>query len=201
MPNRLEYVWQCVFAGLFGVVLCVVMNAEGDSWVKAQWWIRYALSTQTHTETMQQTYAGVFGTRPAFLPSRFTTPTDDATQTKLKTLSFFSPHTTISAIHQTNGLTKGIYIQNPYPRAPIQAYKEGLVVYAGECPVRKYCVVLLHNQKTLTVYGMLAEVRVATHTWIDKDHVLGTPAPQHNAWYFAVIQQGRWVDPWQAIAR
>lgn len=201
VSNRFEYVWQCVFAVLLGMVLCVVMNVDGVSWVKAQWWIRYALSTQSHTETMQRTYAGVFGTRPAFLPSRFTAPTDVAIQTKLKTLSILSPHTTISAIHQENGLTKGTYIQNPYPRAPVKAYKEGLVVYVGECPVRQYCVVLLHNQRTMTVYGMLAEVRVVAHAWIDKDHVLGTPAPQRNAWYFAVVQQGRWVDPRQVTSR
>lgn len=201
MANRLEYVWQCVLAGMLGMMLCVVMNVQGDSWVKAQWWVRYALSTQTHTKMIQQTYASVFGTRPAFLPSRFVVPTDALIRTKVKTLSLFPMYTTISAMHQTNGLTKGIYIQNPSPHAPVQAYKEGLVVYAGECPVRKYCVVLLHNQKTLTVYGMLAEVRVAPHAWVDKDHVLGTPAPQRNAWYFAVIQQGRWVDPRQATAR
>lgn len=96
----------------------------------------------------------------------------------------------------------GVHLAAP-SGARVLAAADGLVVRIEEAPDTGLTVTMRHRAGMETVYGRLESVRVREHDWLDAGDIIGTvadaPDGRSGRLYFAVRQNGRFVDPRDVI--
>jgi stage IV sporulation protein FA len=89
--------------------------------------------------------------------------------------------------------------------APVEAMKEGNVMFAGVKEDTGKTVIIQHADQTQSTYGNLDEIKVSLYQFIDSEKVVGTASEStgedktKGTYYFAIKKGDDYIDPIQVI--
>jgi len=190
-----------VSAALFGI-LWGLFKLEGGPAQKAQTAVTTALTTRFDFETVSAWYDRTFAGSPAFIPlfggREHAETVDGAALTAQAVVSPLPESTLVKSFAQSLG---GIELAGR-PGDSVSAAETGQVILVTPDTGAGQTVIIQHAGGRQTQYGELGEAKVRKDDWVEAGDVigrLGSGTGDHSLLYFAVKEDGRYIDPTEVI--
>lgn len=99
-----------------------------------------------------------------------------------------------------NDHDKGIFIE-PDRQTHVRAWREGVVVFAGNDRKTNKTVIIQHEDQSKTTYGNLASMDVHLYQFVSHEDVIGKTHEDEmeEAFYFSLQKKNEYIDPFQVI--
>lgn len=182
-----------IFAAVWG------MFRLDPPWTRGgQQFVRQALTQEMNFEAVAAWYREVFDGAPTFIPI-FNPNPGEATETGgTVKLPLVAPVQGGAVVRSFAELLSGVEIAGE-SGARVRAAETGRVTHVADEGGKGTTIVIQHAGNRVTVYGALSESNVAQNDWVEAGQTIGklaTPPDGEPALlYFAVKQNGRYVDP------
>ncbi|WP_127529705.1 M23 family metallopeptidase [Paenibacillus kobensis] len=191
-----------VSAILFGV-LWGLFKLDGAPAQEAQTVVTTALTTDFDFQTVSAWYDRTFSGSPAFIPlfsnGGHAETVDGAAMTAQAVVSPLPESTLVKSFAQSLG---GIELAGQ-PGDPVSAAETGQVLLVTPDAGEGQTVIIQHAGGRQTQYGQLGEAKVRKDDWVEAGDVIGRlgngEGNGHSLLYFAVKEDGRFIDPTEVI--
>lgn len=197
---RLQIVASAV---LFGVIWGL-FQLNGGMAERGQTMVTAALTDEFNFQTVEAWYDRTFAGSPAFIPlfgdnKDEVTAVDGAPHSTLPIVSPLPKSTLIKSFAESLG---GIELAGD-PGSSVAAAETGQVVLVTENSGKGQTVVIQHSGGRQTQYGQLASASVSKDDWVEAGDIIGQLAKDSGSdsgvLYFAVKEDGRYIDPTDVI--
>lgn len=99
-----------------------------------------------------------------------------------------------------NDYDKGIFI-TPKDESDVTAWKDGVIIFAGNDRKTNKTVIIQHEDKSKTTYGNLSSTDVHLFQFVARNQMIGktTPTDTEDVFYFSLQKNNEYIDPFQVI--
>ncbi|MWC28757.1 M23 family metallopeptidase [Paenibacillus sp. MMS18-CY102] len=187
---------------IFGAVWGMFKLQEGPA-VKGQAFVTAALTSEINFKGVSDWYSRTFAGSPVFIPLF---GDSDEVQTvgggAQAEMAVVSPLPESSLVKSFAESLSGIELAGQSAEA-VEAAETGQVILIAPDTGKGQTVVIQHAGGRQTHYGLLGDATVNKNDWVEAGDVIGhlrtTDEGEASLLYFAVKQEGRYVDPTDVI--
>lgn len=193
--QRSEFLGQFLLKGIFAIILffvvAMILKTNIEFLQKPKQWTSHVMEEEFPFARINQWYKESFGSPLAFSPesnSVIANRGEDA----LPVIG------NITESFQANGT--GIMIAPEGP-SPVAAWRDGVIVFAGNDHQTNKTVTVQHADRSKTTYGLLSSVDVHLYQFVSKNERLGTfhPSEENKSVFFSIEKNQQYIDPIQVI--
>lgn len=176
----------CLFLGVF-----LLQESNAALFTKPKIWTSHAFSEEFPFARVYQWYQETFGTPLAFSPEKHQ-------ETAGKEAFSLPVSGNVTETFQVNG--SGIMI-TPEEAAPVLAWQDGVIIFAGNDRNTDKTVVIQHADQSKTTYALLSSLDVHLYQFISAGERIGTfnPTEVAETVYFSIEKDNEYIDPIQVI--
>lgn len=195
------FIFKILASAVLFLVIAIMFRENSATFAPARDFVNKTMEQDFKFATVSKWYEDQFGKPLALLPF-----TDDKKEVeknvveKDPVLPVFSGK--ILENFEKNG--QGIMIETA-KGGPVEAMKEGNVMFAGVKEDTGKTVIIQHADQTQSTYGNLDEIKVSLYQFIETETVVGTASEStgedktKGTYYFAIKKGDDFIDPIQVI--
>ncbi len=195
------FIFKILASALLFLVIAIMFRENSATFAPAKEFVVKTMEQDFKFATVSKWYEDQFGKPLALLP--FTGEEKEGEKTVVENdhdIPVFSGK--VLENFEKNG--QGIMIET-INGAPVEAMKEGNVMFAGVKDDTGKTVIIQHADQTETTYGNLDEIKVSLYQFIETETVVGTASEStgedktKGTYYFAIKKGDDFIDPIQVI--
>lgn len=180
------------------LIIAILFRNQSPAFDTARTFVKNTFDQEFQFAAMTKWYENKFGKPLALLPF-----TDKKTEVKNVSSQYAVPASgRILENFEKNG--QGVMVETAIG-APVKAFNEGVVTFAGVKEGIGKTVIIQHADKTESWYGNLDQIQVSLYEYIQKGKEVGTVSDSagkdktKGAFYFAIKKGDTFIDPIQVI--
>lgn len=196
------FIFKILASAVLFLVIAIMFRENSATFAPARDFVMKAMDQDFKFATVSKWYEDQFGKPLALLP--FTDEEKDGEKTVVEKdpdIPVFSGK--VLENFEKNG--QGIMIETTTKGAPVEAMKEGNVMFAGVKEDTGKTVIIQHADQTQSTYGNLDEIKVSLYEFIKTETVVGTASESagedktKGTYYFSIKKGEDFIDPIQVI--
>ncbi|MTT32414.1 peptidoglycan DD-metalloendopeptidase family protein [Terrilactibacillus sp. BCM23-1] len=196
-----RFLFKCIVAALLILVAIISERSMDSRFNTVRSVMEKSFANDFQFTEVSKWYESKFGQPLAFFPSQTKTDNRSEQKTTKSTSSnaiAFSQPVAGEVKEQFSDLKQGILVQTT-PKSKVEAVKDGIVVFVGEKKETGKTIIVQHQNGAESWYGRLNKVHVKIYDNVKKGQDLGIVSDdtndKHGSFYFALKEDGKFVDP------
>lgn len=196
---------QAIVSVVAFAAVWAVFQWEHPVLMKAQSFVRTALTEEVQLDRAYAWYEERYGPLPSFIPALDRAPAEAERVHGAVARTYITPITG-SIVEPFGGIRSGAGIVVKASGGAVAAMDTGLVLFAGETKDTGLTIVIRHPDGVESVYGYLGELLVTKDEWVEAGASVGRVASSSDGAaaeglvYFAVKKGNSFVDPADVVA-
>lgn len=186
-----QFFLKGVLAAILFFVVAILMQTNIPILEKPKQWTSHVMREDLPFASIHQWYQEAFGS-----PLAFSLQTNQpVTDSEIDSLPVMG---NVTQSFQSHG--SGIMI-DPEGPASVSAWRDGIIVFAGNDRETNKTVVVQHADRSKTTYGYLSTIDVHLYQYVAKHQEIGTFDPTHDnsSVFFSIEKNQTYLDPIQVI--
>ncbi len=186
-----QFFLKGVLAAILFFVVAILLQTNIPLLEKPKQWTSHAIQEEFPFASIHQWYQEAFGS-----PLAFSLKTNDYVgDAEIDSLPVMG---SVSQSFQSHG--SGIMI-DPEEFSSVSAWRDGIIVFAGNDRETNKTVVIQHADRSKTTYGFLSSIDVHLYQYVAKHQEIGTfdPNHDHRSVFFSIEKDQTYIDPIQVI--
>jgi len=187
--NKELFIFKILMSACLVLITAILFRNPSPMFDQARNFVSKALEEEFQFAAVSGWYEKTFGKPLALFPTKNNEPSESNIEYAIPASKF-----------QTNG--EGIMIETALD-APVKAMDKGVVIFTGAKNPYGQTVMIQHEDKSISWYGKLGDIKVGLYEQVDKDMQIGTVSNHEDEmkgeFYFAIEKNNKFIDPIQVI--
>lgn len=182
---------KAIMSAILFLGIALLLQSNATFFAKPKEWTNHVLTEEFPFARVNLWYQQTFGTPLAFNPQKNNRLSEPETMA-------LPVNGSVTETFQVNG--SGIMI-SPKESSPVSAWREGMVIFAGNDREMDKTVIIQHADSSKSTYALLSSIDVHLYQFVQANQRIGTfnPTEISEMVYFSIEKDNRYMDPIQVI--
>lgn len=187
--NKEVFIFKLLMSACIVLITAILFKNSSPQFDQARQFVTKTMKEEFQFAAVAGWYEDLFGKPLALFPRKEKTDEETTFEYALPASNF-----------QSN--KEGIMIETATD-APVKAMNKGLVIFTGVKDSYGKTVMIQHEDKSISWYGHLGDIKVGLYERVDKNTEIGTVSNHEDGskgeFYFAIEKDNKFIDPTQVI--